>query len=202
MFYFKVFEATLKEHRGKITSIKLRKDDSECISASTDGSCILWNLEYFIESFTHSVLLSIKTWMFLQDFHTNCHVASQHPLPLCLLPPARVPSYHQRKWPKSKSWTNSPTNQNIHKFVKSFQFQIGYWEIDSSNTPIREVDAAAAGNINGMDVGMFPYGMNNNYIFVTCGGDKLIKVQTSNFARNSCDVELESFSSCGSTTRP
>ena len=58
--------------------------------------------------------------------------------------------------------------------------QIAYWELISSSTPIREVDGAVAGNINGMDIANAPYGTTsghlNNYAFVTCGGDKLVKV--------------------------
>ena len=36
---------TLKEHKGSVSDIKIRKDDRECVSASTDGTCIIWNLE-------------------------------------------------------------------------------------------------------------------------------------------------------------
>ncbi|XP_063727827.1 cilia- and flagella-associated protein 52-like [Symsagittifera roscoffensis] len=62
--------------------------------------------------------------------------------------------------------------------------KIGYWEVTTSgdNHPIREVEAAAAGNINGMDVGPFSFGSHENYIFVTCGGDKLVKLWLYNEA--------------------
>lgn len=36
---------TLQEHKASVTSIKVRKDDKECVSSSTDGSCIIWDLE-------------------------------------------------------------------------------------------------------------------------------------------------------------
>lgn len=36
---------TLKEHKGSVSDIKIRNDDRECVSASTDGTCIIWNLE-------------------------------------------------------------------------------------------------------------------------------------------------------------
>lgn len=39
--------ASLKEHKSCVHSIKLNADDSECVSASADGSCIVWSLERF-----------------------------------------------------------------------------------------------------------------------------------------------------------
>lgn len=42
--------ATMKEHKATVTSIAIRSDDSECITASDDGSCIVWNLERFVRS--------------------------------------------------------------------------------------------------------------------------------------------------------
>lgn len=37
--------ASLKEHRGAVTCIRVNGDSSQCISASSDGSCIVWDLE-------------------------------------------------------------------------------------------------------------------------------------------------------------
>lgn len=37
-------QASLKEHKGPVTSICVRSDDKECISSSDDGSCIQWDL--------------------------------------------------------------------------------------------------------------------------------------------------------------
>jgi len=34
----------LKEHKSEVTCIRARKNDTECISSSTDGSCIIWDL--------------------------------------------------------------------------------------------------------------------------------------------------------------
>uniref|UniRef100_A0AAR5QBT5 Cilia- and flagella-associated protein 52 n=2 Tax=Dendroctonus ponderosae TaxID=77166 RepID=A0AAR5QBT5_DENPD len=36
---------TLKEHKGPISAIHINKFDTEAASASTDGSCIIWDLE-------------------------------------------------------------------------------------------------------------------------------------------------------------
>ena len=35
---------TLKEHKASVTCIKVKKDNSECVTSSTDGSCIIWDL--------------------------------------------------------------------------------------------------------------------------------------------------------------
>jgi len=34
----------MKEHRGRVWCIQLRQDDSQAVSASSDGSCIIWDL--------------------------------------------------------------------------------------------------------------------------------------------------------------
>eukprot|EP00899_Mesostigma_viride_P011827 jgi/Mesvir1/20645/Mv14866-RA.1 len=39
--------ASMKEHKGPINSITVRKNDAECVSASSDGSCIIWDLKRF-----------------------------------------------------------------------------------------------------------------------------------------------------------
>jgi cilia- and flagella-associated protein 52 len=43
-------EASLKEHRGPVNAIQVVKDGSACVSASSDGSCIVWNLETFVRT--------------------------------------------------------------------------------------------------------------------------------------------------------
>ncbi|KAJ0401240.1 hypothetical protein P43SY_010964 [Pythium insidiosum] len=43
-------EASLKEHRGPVNSIQVVKDGSACVSASSDGSCIVWNLDTFVRT--------------------------------------------------------------------------------------------------------------------------------------------------------
>eukprot|EP00066_Takifugu_rubripes_P006911 XP_003972038.2 PREDICTED: cilia- and flagella-associated protein 52 [Takifugu rubripes] len=39
---------TMKEHRGAVTCIKIKSDDKECVSASSDGACIIWDLVRFV----------------------------------------------------------------------------------------------------------------------------------------------------------
>ena len=38
-------EASLKEHRGRVADIKINKGDTQAVSASYDGSCIIWDLK-------------------------------------------------------------------------------------------------------------------------------------------------------------
>ena len=42
--------ASMKEHKGPINSLALRANDSECVSASSDGSAIIWDLQRFVRS--------------------------------------------------------------------------------------------------------------------------------------------------------
>ncbi|GBG66294.1 hypothetical protein CBR_g57893 [Chara braunii] len=39
--------ASMKEHKGPVNCIQVRRNDSECVSASSDGSCIIWDLTRF-----------------------------------------------------------------------------------------------------------------------------------------------------------
>jgi len=39
-----VMIASMKEHKGPVYAISIKNDDSECVSASADGSCITWSL--------------------------------------------------------------------------------------------------------------------------------------------------------------
>merc|ERR1739847_231370 len=36
--------ASMKEHRGQVFAVILRHDDSQAVTASSDGSCIVWDL--------------------------------------------------------------------------------------------------------------------------------------------------------------
>lgn len=39
---------SLKEHRGSINAIKVNADSTQCITASADGSCIVWDLTKYV----------------------------------------------------------------------------------------------------------------------------------------------------------
>jgi len=42
-----VMLASLKEHKAEVSSIRVRANDEECVSASCDGSCIVWDLKRY-----------------------------------------------------------------------------------------------------------------------------------------------------------
>lgn len=37
---------TMKEHKASVNCIKIKSNDKECVSASSDGACIIWDLVY------------------------------------------------------------------------------------------------------------------------------------------------------------
>lgn len=37
--------ATMKEHKNAVVAIRINKSDTECVTASLDGTCIIWNLK-------------------------------------------------------------------------------------------------------------------------------------------------------------
>ncbi|CAF4666857.1 unnamed protein product, partial [Rotaria socialis] len=39
--------ATMKEHKNAVVAIRINKSDTECVTASLDGTCIIWNLKRF-----------------------------------------------------------------------------------------------------------------------------------------------------------
>lgn len=40
-----IMEASLKEHRGRVSDIRINKNDSQAVSSSYDGSCIIWDIK-------------------------------------------------------------------------------------------------------------------------------------------------------------
>lgn len=40
-------EASMKDHRGAVNCIRIKASDDECVSASSDGSCIIWDLQTY-----------------------------------------------------------------------------------------------------------------------------------------------------------
>lgn len=41
-------EASMKEHKATVNAISINRSDTECVSASDDGSCIVWDLKRFM----------------------------------------------------------------------------------------------------------------------------------------------------------
>lgn len=40
-----IMEASMKEHRAKVSDIKINRSDDQAVSSSFDGSCIVWDLK-------------------------------------------------------------------------------------------------------------------------------------------------------------
>ena len=40
-----ILEATMKEHKNAVAQIKINKSDTECLTSSWDGTCIVWDLK-------------------------------------------------------------------------------------------------------------------------------------------------------------
>ncbi|XP_043195551.1 cilia- and flagella-associated protein 52-like [Amphibalanus amphitrite] len=59
--------AALKEHRGSVTCLRLTRDDAECVSASTDGSCIIWD----VRRFTRKTVLFANTLFMSVCYHPS-----------------------------------------------------------------------------------------------------------------------------------
>ncbi|XP_023811139.1 cilia- and flagella-associated protein 52 [Oryzias latipes] len=38
----------MKEHKATVSSLKIKSNDKECVTASVDGTCIVWDLERFV----------------------------------------------------------------------------------------------------------------------------------------------------------
>jgi len=62
-----VLESSLKEHRSRVNDIRINRNDSQAVSASYDGSCIIWDLK------THTRIMCLfESTMFKQlVFHPD-----------------------------------------------------------------------------------------------------------------------------------
>ena len=36
---------TMKEHKNAVVSIRINQSDTECVTASLDGTCVIWNIK-------------------------------------------------------------------------------------------------------------------------------------------------------------
>ncbi|KAI8902331.1 quinon protein alcohol dehydrogenase-like superfamily [Globomyces pollinis-pini] len=45
-----LLDHAMKEHKGTVTCIKIRKNGLECVSSSSDGSCIIWDLTRYVRN--------------------------------------------------------------------------------------------------------------------------------------------------------
>lgn len=59
---------SMKEHKGCVTQIKVFPTDQHCVSVSTDGTCIIWNLE----KFQRDAVLFANTLFQCACIHPDC----------------------------------------------------------------------------------------------------------------------------------
>lgn len=43
-------KGAMKEHKGTVTCIRVKSNDIECVTSSTDGTCIIWDLVRFVRN--------------------------------------------------------------------------------------------------------------------------------------------------------
>ena len=56
-----VMESSMKEHRGRVWSIQITKNNDQAVSASSDGSCIVWDIKSF-----HRIICLFESTLFKQ----------------------------------------------------------------------------------------------------------------------------------------
>ena len=64
---FQALVSSMSEHRGPVNALKINKDSSQCISASADGSCIVWCLVSFLPC-CHQTQSSLSLTLFLPSY--------------------------------------------------------------------------------------------------------------------------------------
>jgi WD40 repeat protein len=60
-------EASMKEHRGRVWAIQIKASNEQAVSASSDGSCIVWD----IQSFTRLICLFESTMFKQVQYHPD-----------------------------------------------------------------------------------------------------------------------------------
>jgi len=63
----RVMLGSMKEHKGTVTCIRVRSNDSECVSCSDDGSALVWDLQ----SFHRSNSLFASTFFRAIEYHPD-----------------------------------------------------------------------------------------------------------------------------------
>lgn len=67
-------QVTMKEHRGPVSCVCVQKDDKECVTTSTDGSCAIWDLNDYKKN---------KVMMSRSTFHEACYGAKECQIVTC-----------------------------------------------------------------------------------------------------------------------
>lgn len=59
--------ADMKEHKGRVNSIYINEDNSECVTASNDGSCIVWSLARYVRNLCLFASTNFKAVLYHPD---------------------------------------------------------------------------------------------------------------------------------------
>lgn len=165
-----------------MTDIRVRQNDAEFVSSSTDGSCIVWNLKRY----ARSQVLFAGT-MFNQVCIQSDFAASSLPS-LCKSPILKCQSPQNTLVPRpcgpplnpffNPLLSRAPGSRHPQVRYRPDEAQIltcgsdrkvHYWETFDASL-IRELEVSVAGSLNALDIS--PDGR----FFVTGGDDKLLKV--------------------------
>uniref|UniRef100_A0A8C4WUP8 Cilia- and flagella-associated protein 52 n=1 Tax=Eptatretus burgeri TaxID=7764 RepID=A0A8C4WUP8_EPTBU len=146
----------MKQHKSTVSSIRLAASKNEGVSASTDGSCIIWDLE----------ILGICEIVFHQF---SCSVAFHHPSG------SDLERYVCKQMVMSNTLFKCVcyNREEFHIITSGTDRKIGFWEVHDGSL-IRELKASDNGVINGM--AMNPSGSH----FATGGDDRIIRVWAYN----------------------
>ncbi|XP_014847752.1 PREDICTED: cilia- and flagella-associated protein 52-like isoform X1 [Poecilia mexicana] len=113
---------TLAEHKEAVTCVKIKSDDSECVTASTDGTCIIWDLVRFV---------SLQRVIANTLFRSVCYNLDEHQI---------ITSGTDRK---VLSDPKDPLQGDVTR--------ITYWYVLDGSS-IRELEGSQSGAINTMHI--------------------------------------------------
>jgi cilia- and flagella-associated protein 52 len=67
----------LKEHKATVTGIKIKKDDSNCVTSSIDGSCIIWDLKSVFPVLLYKYCWRVFVFCKPDSVHILSHLINQ-----------------------------------------------------------------------------------------------------------------------------
>jgi WD40 repeat protein len=166
-------------HSSEVTAIAITGDGRRVVSGGGEGNIKIWNIENPKKQVFEGVLKEHRgkvTCIKIRKDDQQCISASTDGS--CIIWNLKEFTRAAMLQANTLFYAVSYHPQEIQVITSGSDRKIGYWDLHDG-AQIREVDAAAAGNINGIDIAVGGYGDNGvlpNYAFVTCGGDKLVKL--------------------------
>jgi WD40 repeat protein len=166
-------------HSSEVTAVAITSDGRRVVSGGGEGNIKIWNIENPKKQVFEGVLKEHRgkvTCIKIRRDDQQCITASTDGS--CIIWNLREFTRQAMLQANTLFYAVNYHPQEIQVITSGSDRKIGYWDLHDG-AQIREVDAAAAGNVNGIDIAITPYGTNSilpNYAFVTCGGDKLVKL--------------------------